>query len=153
MDPAVESLSKAGAGPDQNTNELRVYLAFRIVVLIRYAMLHMGAMIGFVAYGFVLAVLSVMFYAFEGRKTIGELLVLTLVALLIWIGTMMVQFQRNTMLSRVEGSVPGQVNYGEVMAHLLSIGGLPLLAILTSQFPGIANFAYSFFRPLLSALH
>jgi hypothetical protein len=30
---------------------------------------------------------------------------------------------------------------------------LPLLAIVTSQFPAISSFAFSFFRPVLGALH
>ena len=115
-------------------------------------MLHIGILICFVAYGYVLAVISVMFYAFEGRRSLNVLVVSTFVALLIWIGMMMAQFQRNSILSRLEGSTPGKVSYGQLAFHLLSVGGLPLLAIVTSQFPAIANFAFSFFRPVLGAL-
>lgn len=152
MDSAVESLS-SNTFSNPKRDELDEYLALRLVALIRYGMLHIGVLISFVAYGFVLAVGSIMFYPFEGRKTMGELLVITFVALLIWVGTMMVQFQRNEMLSRLDGSIPGEANYGQVVLHLLTVGGLPLIAILTSQFPGIANFAYTFFRPLLGVLH
>jgi hypothetical protein len=154
MDEAVATLSPSiTASTTRTQDELRIYLAFRLVALIRYGMLHIGSLICFVAYGFVLAVISVMFYAFEGKKTISELLVLTFIALLVWIGAMMLQFQRNGMLSRLEGSAPGQANYGQVLLHLLTVGGLPLVAVVSSQFPGVANFAYTFFRPLLSALH
>jgi hypothetical protein len=132
--------------------KLRRYLALRLIALIRYSMLHIGIMICFVAYGYVLAVISVMFYAFEGRRSLNVLVVTTFVALLIWIGMMMTQFQRNNMLSRLEGSTPGKVSYGQLAFHLLGVGGLPLLAIVTSQFPGIAGFAFSFFRPVLGAL-
>ncbi len=132
---------------------LRRYLALRIVALIRYAMLHTGILICFVGYGYVLAVVSVMFYAFQGRKALSVLVIVTFVALLIWIGVMMAQFQRNGMLSRLEGSTPGQVSYGQLALHLLTVGGLPLLAIVASQFPSIADFVFSFFRPVLGALH
>jgi hypothetical protein len=132
--------------------ELRRYLALRLVAVIRYAMLHIGILICFVAYGYVLAVISVMFYAFEGRRSLNVLVVSTFVALLIWIGMMMAQFERNGILSRLEGSTPGKVSYGQLALHLLGVGGLPLLAIVTSQFPAIANFAFSFFRPVLGAL-
>ena len=149
MDSAVDSLSSSTANRSRSTDYLHDYLALRLVALVRYSMLHIGLLVCFVAYGYVLAVLSVMFYAFEGRSLIQELLVLTLVGLLIGVGAMMVQFQRNGMLSRLESSNPGQVNYWQLVLHLLTVGGLPLIAILTSQFPSIANFAYSFFRSLL----
>jgi hypothetical protein len=45
------------------------------------------------------------------------------------------------------------VSYGQLALRLLSVGGLPLLAIVTSQFPAVAEFAFSFFRPVLRALH
>jgi hypothetical protein len=115
-------------------------------------MLHIGIMICFVAYGYVLAVVSVMFYAFEGRRSLNVLVVTTFVALLIWIGMIMAQFQRNSMLRRLEGTTPWKVSYGELAIHLLGVSGLPLLAVVTSQFPGIANFAFSFFHPALGAL-
>ena len=136
----------------QCQNELRLYLALRFVAFIRYTMLQIGTLIAFVAYGYVVAVLSIMFYAFEGRKTLGDLSLLTFVVLLIWIGMMMVQFQRNGMLSRLVGSTPGETSYFQVALHLLTVGGLPLLAIVTAQFPAVGNFMLLMFRPLLGTL-
>jgi hypothetical protein len=147
IDDAISSIY--GADRVGRTEELRRYLALRVVALIRYAMLQIGTLTCFVAYGYVLAVVSVMFYSFEGRQALNALVVGTFVALLIWIGMMMAQFQRNGMLSRLEGSIPGQVSYGQLALHLLSVGGLPLLAIVTSQFPAVAELAFSFFRPVL----
>ena len=152
MDAAVKALPIKTASI-LNRAELREYLALRLIAMIRYAMLHIGAMITFVAYGFGLAVVSIMFYPFEGRKTIGGLLAIAFVALLTWIGVMILQFQSNEMLSHLGGAKSGETNYRQAALHLLTVGGLPLIAILTSQFPGIANFAYTFFGPLLSALH
>jgi hypothetical protein len=151
IDDALRSIDMDSRMND--VEDLRRYLALRIVALIRYAILQIGILISFVAYGYVLAVISVMFYPFEGRKTLSLLVVATFVALLIWIGVMMAQFQRNGMLSRLEGSTPGQVSYAQLALHLLTVGGLPLLAVVTSQFPAIAKFAYTVFRPVLGALH
>jgi hypothetical protein len=137
----------------QDQNKLRLYLALRFVAFVRYTMLQIGTLIAFVAYGYVVAVLSIMFYAFEGRKTLGELSLVIVLVLLIWIGTMMVRFQRNEMLSRLEGSTPGEASYLQVVRHLLTVGGLPLLAIVTTQFPAIGNFVLLLFRPLLGTLH
>ena len=136
----------------EGQNELRLYLALRFVAFIRYTMLQIGTLIAFVAYGYVLAVLSIMFYAFEGRKTLGDLSLMTFVILLIWIGMMMVQFQHNGMLGRLVGSTPGETSYFQVVFHLLTVGGLPLLAIVTAQFPAVGNFMLLMFRPLLGTL-
>ena len=140
------------AATGQNINHLQLYLALRLLALIRYTMLQIGTLIAFVAYGYVVAVLSIMFYAFAGRKTLGDLALLTFVLLLIWIGTMMLQFQRNGMLSRLEGGTPGEASYLQVALHLFAVGGLPLLAIVTTQFPAIGNFVLLMFRPLLGML-
>jgi hypothetical protein len=137
----------------QHQKELQLYLALRFVALIRYTMLQIGTLIAFVAYGYVVAVLSIMFYAFEGRKTLGDLSLLVFVVLLVWIATIMVQFERNGMLSRLEGSTPGNASYLQVLLHLATVGGLPLLAIVTTQFPAVGNFILLMFRPLLGTLH
>jgi hypothetical protein len=149
---AVKAMGAAKA-PDQYQSELQLYLALRLIAFIRYTMLHIGTLVAFVAYGYVVAVLSIMFYAFEGRKTLGNLSLFTFLVLLIWIGVMMVQFQRNGMLSRLEGSAPGEASYLQVALHLLTVGGLPLVAIVTTQFPAIGNFVLLMFRPLLGTLH
>jgi hypothetical protein len=78
---------------------------------------------------------------------------LTFAGLLVSIGMMTVQYQRDGMLGRLEGEIPGDVSYWQVAGHLLTVGGLPLLAILGSQFPVIANFVLSIFGPLLGAIH
>jgi hypothetical protein len=140
-------------GSETEIGELQIYLALRLVAFIRYAMLQIVTLVTFVAYGFVAAVASIMFYPFAGARTIGEFLSLAFLALFLFLAVMLVQFQRNGMLSRLEGTAPGEVSYLQVAFHLFTVGGLPLLAILTSQFPAVAQLVFSIFRPVLGALH
>jgi hypothetical protein len=148
-----EAVAGSPSNSTRSQSELRLYLALRFIAFVRYAMLHIGTLITFSAYGFVAAVVSIMLYAFEGRKTLGYLAMLAFITMLIWIGRMMVQFERNGMLSRLEGSTPGETSYWQVAFHLLTVGGLPLLAIVVSQFPAFGNFVFTLFGPLLGAIH
>jgi hypothetical protein len=150
MEEAVEATFSGGS---DGNGISQIYLALRLVALIRYAILHIVTLISFVAYGYVLAVVSVMFYPFAGKKTIGELLTLTFVVLLIYVAIIMSQFQKNAMLSRLEGSAPGDVSYTQLATHLFAVGGLPLLAIVIAQFPSFGQFVFSLLRPVLGALH
>jgi hypothetical protein len=153
-----EAVQTMEAGADERNifhrqNALRQYLALRLVAFIRYAMLQVSTLIAFVVYGYVLAISSIAFYPFAGRKTLGDLSLFTFVLLLIWIAMTMLQFQRDGMLSRLEGSTPGDASYLQLAYHLVTVGALPLLAIVTAQFPSVGNFVITMFRPVLGALH
>jgi hypothetical protein len=128
------------------------YLALRLIAVIRYCMLHIRTLILGVAYCYLAAVLSIMFYAFEGRQTLGDLAVFVFAILLSWIAMMMVQFQGNKMLRLLEGSEDGDNNVLQVLRHLLSVGGVPLLAIVTAQYPAVGSFVLSILGPFLRAL-
>jgi hypothetical protein len=128
------------------------YLALRLIAVIRYSMLHIRTLILGVAYGYLAAVLSIMFYAFEGRQTLGDLAVFVFAILLSWIAMMMIQFQGNKMLRLLEGSEKGDSNILQVLPHLLSIGGVPLLAIVTAQYPAVGSFVLSILGPFLRVL-
>ena len=48
---------------------------------------------------------------------------------------MFAQIQRDPILSLIEGSDAGKVSYLELGKHLVSIGGVPALIVLATQFP------------------
>jgi hypothetical protein len=50
-------------------------------------------------------------------------------------------------------TTPGKTNYFEVAWRLLSVGAIPLIAILASQFPIIERFVFSWIKPTLESLH
>ena len=43
--------------------------------------------------------------------------------------------------------------YEAVILHLVTVGGVPLLALLAWQFPWIGQIAFSWLRPLWGAIH
>ena len=131
---------------------LHLYLALRLVALIRYTLLQMRNLLYFVVYGYMLAAISVIFYPFQGGKSLGELLSLVFAGLLVGIGAILVGIQRNSMLSRLENGSGDGTSYLQIAGHLLTVGGLPALALLASQFPAVAQFAFSWLRPVLGVL-
>ena len=69
------------------------------------------------------------------------------VFLMVSVAVMLVQIQRNTILSLIEGSPAGQVGYADLFRHLISVGGIPALLVLATKFPSLAQFLTSWIRP------
>jgi hypothetical protein len=152
MQQAYNALDSSNAGL-WGQSALHSYLALRLITVIRYTLLQVRNLLYFVVYGYMLAAVSVMFYPFQGGKSLGELLTLVFVVLLIGVGAIMVGIQRNRVLGRIENGSSEGASYLQIAFHLLAVGGLPALALIASQFPAVAQFALSFLRPVLGVLH
>jgi hypothetical protein len=60
---------------------------------------------------------------------------------------------RHPMLRRLEDPESNIASFVEAFLHLISVGGLPALALLAWEFPWIGRMAFSWLRPLLTAFH
>ena len=105
----------------------------------------------FVIYGYFLAVVSVTFYPFQGGKNLSDMLGVTFVTVLVIMAMLVTAVLRNPMLKRLEDSESNIASVLQASFHLMSVGGLPALALLAWQFPWIGQIAFSWLRPLLSA--
>jgi hypothetical protein len=146
-------LTDYGACTDESNpkHDIAKYVALRFASLIRYAMLQIRLLLCFTVYGYAFLVLCIMSYPFQGRRILGALLSISFLVLLVLIGYLFVQMDKDGILSRLENSTEGKVSYGGVLSHVIRLGGIPLLAILASQFPEISDFLFSWVRPALSA--
>jgi flagellar biosynthesis protein FlhB len=90
----------------------------------------------FVLGGLLLMLLAVTSYPFQPRN---EFLFFNWVVILSFIGTVFwifVQMDRDTVLSLLNGTNPGQINFSrELMLRTLLYVAVPLLALLGAQFP------------------
>jgi hypothetical protein len=59
--------------------------------------------------------------------------------------------ERDPILSRISGTVPGELNK-DFYLKFVAYGALPALGMLASQFPAISNFLSSWAQPALEAL-
>jgi hypothetical protein len=138
---------------EQGDENVRAFAAIRYVALIKYVNTQMRWMLEFVLYAYVLLILGLKTYPFQGEHVIGSVLTIIFTVLFVFSAIMFVQVDSNDLLSRLEHTTPGKANYFEAAQRLLSVGGLPLLAILATQFPVIERFLLSWVRPTIESLH
>jgi hypothetical protein len=129
------------------------YAALRYVALIRYVNTQMRWLLSFVLYGYVILLLSLKTYPFQGRHTIGSALTIVFSVLFFFSAIMFVQMDSNSLLSKLEHSTPGKADYFEAAQRLIGVGGIPLIAVLASQFPIIEHFLLGWVKPTVESLH
>jgi hypothetical protein len=134
-------------------NLLELYLAYRFVAFFRYVMRQLRNMLTFVIYGFACLVLAASVYPFQGRQSLGNLMTFVFVLLLGGVAAMMVQMYRDPILKRLEEPSGGLSGTFEIVSKLIGVAGVPLFAVLTSQFPALAEMVLSWLRPLVEASH
>lgn len=152
---AVTSVSKTWFQQEwQQRNPLVVeYAALRYLALIKYVNAQMRWLLLFVLYGYLFLILGLETYPFQGQHSISSILTIIFAILFSWSAVIFVQMDSNPLLSRLEHTVPGKADYFEAGQRLLAIGGIPLIAVLASQFPAIERFLLSWVKPTLDSIH
>jgi hypothetical protein len=129
------------------------YIAIRIVMYIRFFMLHLKNMMTSVSAGMLFLVLAAVSYPFnEPRAILWEIASLVAFLLLI-VGMVLAQMDRDPILSRLGDTDIGKLNYLTFLSQLALAGGLPALTVLASVFPTLGNAVASLLRPVLQGLH
>jgi hypothetical protein len=122
------------------------------VGLIHYESAQLKNLVALLGIGFVLAVLAVGSYPFLAARQC----VWSLAAIFVVFGTAIIisfaQMDRDAILSRLNGTVAGKLDWSFYL-RVLSYGGLPLLTLLASQFPSLGRSLSAWLEPALNALH
>jgi hypothetical protein len=150
FDPEASAESALRPG---EKNLLELYLAYRFVAFFRYVMRQIRHMLSFVIYGYACLVVAATVYPFQGRQSLGALMSFVFVLLLGGVAAMMVQMYRDPLLKRLEQPSSGLSGTFEIAAKLIGVAGVPLLAVLASQFPSFAEVVMNWLRPLVEASH
>ena len=127
------------------------FVALRALAYIRYVMLHLRNLLGFLTTSFVLALLSLESYPFQAPQMIMSLttaLFAAIAAATIWV---FYRMNRNLILRRITRD-EGKSDWNYWM-RLAETGALPVLAIVASNIPGAGRFLFSWLGPLLDKLH
>lgn len=136
-------------------NELEIlqdeFIALRCLAFIRFTLMQLRNLLGFITTGFILSVLAVNSYPFEAHHIISSSVVLTFLLLGVGIVLVFVQMDRDSVLSRISQTEANKLNRGFVV-RVVSFGALPMLTVLASQFPSFSGFLLSWVRPTLEAL-
>ena len=129
------------------------YAALRYVGLIKYVNSQMRWLLSFILYGYVFLIIGFKTYPFQGQHAIASILTIVFTIIFVFAALLFVQMDSNELLSALERTTPGKANYLEAGLRLLSVGGIPLIAVVASQFPVFERFLLSWVRPTLESLH
>ena len=129
------------------------YLGLRIAALLRYSLIQIRNMLWFGLWGFVFLLLSVRLYPFQGRHTLSMLMSFLFLALLLAIGGMFAQMESDPILAKLQDSdATASGSFLRAAGKLVAVGGVPLLAVIASQFPAFAAFISGWIKPISESL-
>lgn len=127
------------------------FVAFRYLMFIRYVFRHLRNLLMFVIVGFIFSVISLHSYPFLGLRWIGVVCWVVLVTLGTGVGMVFAQMDRDAILSRLTETKANEVGLNFFL-RMLQFGALPLLTLLTTQFPAVGRLLSSWLQPALQAL-
>jgi hypothetical protein len=122
------------------------YLNFMLSVIFRMRTLVMSA-----AGIYVLTLFSFSSYPFEPKSAFHTLAILFFLLVIGVVGITLAEMHRNTMLSRITDTKPGELGT-DFWLRLASFIALPLISLLAAQFPAVNDALFSWLQPALEAL-
>ncbi len=127
------------------------FIALRFTMYILYALDQMKKLMWFVVLGFVAAMIALGVYPFESRRLIDFSSIVIFAVLAAGTATVLAQMDRDAILSRLTATNPNEISRN-FFIHLARFGALPILTLLSTEFPSIRNFLFSWIQPALQAL-
>ena len=127
------------------------FVALRTLIYMRYVFRHLRVLLGLVIAGFVLSVLSMSSYPFQGHRWIGGANIVVCVALGIGVVVVFAQMDRDAIMSRITDTKANELNK-TFFLRVAQYGALPLVTLLSSQFPEIGRALFSWVQPAIDAI-
>jgi hypothetical protein len=88
-------------------------------------------------------------YPFVPESLVKLLLFALLTATIVAVLKVMVEMNRDEVLSRIARTEPGKVSWDlQFVLNALVFGLVPLLTLVSSEFPGIGDFLFAWIGPL-----
>jgi hypothetical protein len=145
--PGVLALNSAGM------RRAEEYLAVEVFAYVQTILLNLRRLAFFLLLTLVLTVLGLSSYPFQPQSVVkGVFIVLTLVTVVAMF-IVMTRMSRNVVLSRMNGSDPGKVSWDtSFVLNLVVFGALPLLALLSSEFPSVRSALFSWADPMVKVV-
>jgi len=147
-----DSGGKTGMTPSERLLFLKEeFVAYRYLMFIRYAFRHLRNLLMFVIVGFIFSVISLYSYPFMRLRWIGVVCWLVFLTLGTGVGVVFAEMDRDAILSRLTETKANAVGK-DFYLRMLQFGALPLLTLVTTQFPAVGNLVSSWLQPALQAL-
>jgi hypothetical protein len=123
-----------------------VYLNFMLNVVLRMRTVVLTA-----SGLYIFMVLSLNSYPFEPSVTLHSIGIVMLIVLVGMVGYVSAQLHRDSILSLVTQTTPGELGV-EFWIRMGTFIALPLISLLVSQFPALNNALFSWLEPAANAL-
>jgi hypothetical protein len=130
--------------------EIEIYLAARVVAYLRYIFAHLRyALVSATVCGLAL-LLAVSSYSFQPKRFLSFGIWMALLLASVMTLRAFVQMDRNGALSAISGTDAGKVSLDRTFfSNLFTYGGIPVLGVVLTQFPGVGHVFGSWLGPLL----
>ncbi len=137
--------------PDKIEDLATAFVAMHFTPFLLYSIRQIQNLVWFLSLGFVSLAVSMNADSPQSPQLISRFLLglFLLIAVTMW--RCLAGIERDPILSRIEGTKAEQLS-AEFYFKLLAYGALPVLGLLASEFPSIANFLFSWIEPTLAAL-
>ncbi len=133
--------------PDEECIRLaEEFLAIRYVSLVRGVLVNLRYTMIFVSMAFVVSLLAWNAYPFRPRVWVDWMFTAVLLVLGAGVVTVLAQMYRNPILSRITDTAANELGV-EFYIRLATLGGVPVLTWLASQFPVLGNSLFHFLKP------
>ena len=106
----------------------------------------------FIVTGLVLAILSINSYPFQSHHLLGWTMTIVLVVLGTGVGIVFAQTSRDAIVSRISDTQPGNLDFVKFATKMIAYGALPVLTLVSSQFPAISHALFFWVQPALESL-
>lgn len=129
------------------------YFAVQHVAYIEGVFQHLRRLGLFLLVALLLSTVLLTSYPFYPKARVELVFLGLMVCAVTIVIAMMVQMNKNEVLSRISKSDPGRLNWDMTFVlNLVLFGVLPLLSLLATEFPGIRTFLGSWLEPLARAM-
>jgi hypothetical protein len=145
-DATLEPTSK-----DPLTRSLEYFLCLFYLNIILVPLRRLQTLILAIAGVFVFVLISYSSYPFESRESFHVLLIFIFFAISLVVGIVYGQMYGNPLLSRITNTKPGELGL-DFWVRLGTFVFVPLLSLLSVQFPEINSFLFSWLQPALQSI-
>jgi hypothetical protein len=129
------------------------YAASRMVEYIGWVIRQLRVLALFMLVSLLLTTMLVSSYPYQPQSLLRLILLLVLAGSVGSVVAVLVQTNRDEVLSRIARTEPGRVTWnGTFILNLFTFGVLPLLTLLSSEFPGLRVALFAWVQPVVNAV-
>jgi hypothetical protein len=150
-DPANNRVPDQSPSTDPALRAVEYFLCLFYLNIILVPLRRLQTLILALAGVFVFVMISYSSYPFESRESFHALLISIFFAISLVVGVVYGQMYANPLLSRITNTTPGELGL-DFWVRLGTFVFIPLLSLISAQFPAVNSFLFSWLEPALQSI-